>query len=217
MFPVFLDTCVLLKPYLCDTLLSIAECRIYRPLWSKHVLDELDRNLRKRGATAEQTAHRIDQMTRHFPDAQVAGYEHLIDSMENHPKDRHVLAAAVRGGAEVLVTENLKDFPATALERYDIVAVHQDDFLQDQFESTTMPSNEIQPLGNRARLRWNFPDGTRMPAKSAALSTARTRSKSWPCQLTGAPGRRWREMTLVIDRRTSDSASWLHGDSRAGS
>ncbi|SDF56718.1 Predicted nucleic acid-binding protein, contains PIN domain [Lentzea fradiae] len=134
MFPVFLDTCVLLKPYLCDTLLSIAECQTYRPLWSKHVLDELDRNLRKRGATAEQAAHRIDQMSRHFPDAQVVGYEHLIDSMENHPKDRHVLAAAVRGGAEVLVTENLKDFPAAALKRYDIVAVHQDDFLQDQFE-----------------------------------------------------------------------------------
>lgn len=134
MFPVFLDTCVLLKPYLCDTLLSVAECRIYRPLWSTGVLEELDRNLRKRGATAEQVAHRIDQMSRHFPDARVQGYEHLIDSMENHPKDRHVLAAAVRGGAEVLVTENLKDFPQDVLDQYDVVAVHQDDSLQDQLE-----------------------------------------------------------------------------------
>jgi predicted nucleic acid-binding protein len=134
LFPVFLDTCVLLKPYLCDTLLSVAECRVYRPLWSEGVLIELDRNLRKRGATAEQVAHRIDQMSRHFPDAQVLGYEHLIDSMENHPKDRHVLAAAVRGGAEVLVTENLKDFPESALREYDVVAVHQDDFLQDQLD-----------------------------------------------------------------------------------
>jgi predicted nucleic acid-binding protein len=134
LFPVFLDTCVLLKPYLCDTLLSIAECRVYRPLWSEGVLSELDRNMRKRGATAEQVAHRIDQMSRHFPDAQVLGYEHLIDSMENHPKDRHVLAAAVRGGAEVLVTENLKDFPDSVLREYDVVAVHQDDFLQDQLD-----------------------------------------------------------------------------------
>ncbi|MGW4109687.1 PIN domain-containing protein [Actinosynnema sp. NPDC004786] len=134
MFPVFLDTCVLLKPYLCDTLLSIAESGVYRPLWSAGVLEELDRNLRKRGATAEQVTHRIDQMSRHFPDARVRGYEQLIDSMENHPKDRHVLAAAVRGGAEVLVTENLKDFPDAALEPYDVVAVHQDDFLQDQLE-----------------------------------------------------------------------------------
>lgn len=134
MFPVFLDTCVLLKPYLCDTLLSIAECRIYRPLWSAGVLTELDRNLRKRGATPEQVAHRLDQMGRHFPDAEVVGYEHLVDSMQNHPKDRHVLAAAVRGGAAVLVTENLKDFPENVLRRYDVVAVHQDDFLQDQLD-----------------------------------------------------------------------------------
>ena len=105
MFPVFLDTCVLLKPYLCDTLLSVAETGIYRPLWSPGVLDELDRNLRKRGATEAQVIHRLDQMSRHFPDATVTGYEHLIGSMENDPKDRHVLAAAVRGGAEVLVTE----------------------------------------------------------------------------------------------------------------
>lgn len=134
MFPVFLDTCVLLKPYLCDTLLSIAECRIYRPLWSAGVLAELDRNLRKRGATAEQVAHRVDQMSRHFPDAQVFGYEHLIASMENHPKDRHVLAAAVRGGAEVLVTENLRDFPESAVAPYSITVLHQDDFLLDQLD-----------------------------------------------------------------------------------
>lgn len=134
MFPAFLDTCVLLKPYLCDTLLSVAECGIYRPMWSAGVLEELDRNLRKRGATKEQVAHRLDQMNRHFPDAVITGYEHLVDSMENHPKDRHVLAAAVRGGAEVLVTENLRDFPASALDRYGLAALHQDDFLQDQLD-----------------------------------------------------------------------------------
>ncbi|XVV03718.1 hypothetical protein ACQPW3_41515 [Actinosynnema sp. CA-248983] len=57
------------------------------------MLDELDRNLRKRGATAGQVAHRIDQMSRHFPDAQVLGYEHLIDSMRNDPNG---FAAACR-------------------------------------------------------------------------------------------------------------------------
>ncbi|MBB5954445.1 hypothetical protein FHS29_001015 [Saccharothrix tamanrassetensis] len=86
MYSVFLDTCVLLKPYLCDTVLSIAECGIYRPLWSAGVLEELDRNLRKRGATEEQVRHRLDQMTRHFPDARVDGYEDLIRSMTNHPR-----------------------------------------------------------------------------------------------------------------------------------
>lgn len=44
----------------------------------------------------------------------VAGYEPLIDQMRNHPKDRHVLAAALACHADYLVTFNLKDFPAVA-------------------------------------------------------------------------------------------------------
>lgn len=134
MFPVFFDTCVLLKPYLCDTILTVAESGIYRPLWSTGVLTELDRNLRKRGATDEQVAHRIGQMNRHFPDAEITGYEQLVDSMTNDLKDRHVLAAAVRGGAELLVTENLKDFPDSAAEPYGMAVLHQDEFLLDQLD-----------------------------------------------------------------------------------
>lgn len=134
MFPVFFDTCVLLKPYLCDTILTVAESGIYRPLWSTGVLTELDRNLLKRGASNEQVAHRLGQMNRHFPDAEIRDYEQLVDSMTNDPKDRHVLAAAVRGGAEALVTENLKDFPDSAAAPYGITILHHDEFLQDQFD-----------------------------------------------------------------------------------
>lgn len=46
----FLDTCVLLKSYLCDTLLSVAEAGAFRPLWSDHVLEERRRNLIRAGA-----------------------------------------------------------------------------------------------------------------------------------------------------------------------
>jgi predicted nucleic acid-binding protein len=126
MFPVFLDTCVLLRPYLCDTLLSIAEAGVYRPLWSPTVMTELERNLARRGLNEKQIRHRLDQMNGAFPDALVVGYEALIDKMANDPKDRHVLAAAVRGGAEVLVTENLRDFPVDAVRLYDIKVVTQD-------------------------------------------------------------------------------------------
>jgi hypothetical protein len=134
LLPVFFDTCVLLKPYLCDTILTVAEAGIYRPLWSSDVLTELDRNLRKRGASEQQVAHRLGQMTRHFPDAEIMDYDQLIDSMTNDQKDRHVLAAAVRGGAEVLVTENLKDFPDTAAAPYGVIVLHQDEFLLDQLD-----------------------------------------------------------------------------------
>jgi predicted nucleic acid-binding protein len=101
-----LDTCVLLKSYLCDTLLSVAEEGAFRPLWSDHILAELRRNLIKAGAKQEAVEHRLGQMATYFPDARVTGYEKLIGSMTNHPKDRHVLAAAVAGRADVLVTEN---------------------------------------------------------------------------------------------------------------
>jgi len=62
MLPVFLDTCVLLRPYLCDTLLSVAEAGVYRPLWSPMVMTELERNLGRRGLNEKQIRHRLDQM-----------------------------------------------------------------------------------------------------------------------------------------------------------
>jgi len=133
-FPAFLDTCVLYPAYLCDTLLRIAEASAYRPLWSSDVLAELRRNLIDRGIPAQRVDRRIAHMARSFPDALVDGYESLIDGMTNDPKDRHVLAAAVRANVEVLVTFNMSDFPEPALKPYDVVAVHPDEFLLDQLD-----------------------------------------------------------------------------------
>ncbi len=73
-------------------------------------------------------------MPRSFPDALVDGFGSLIDGMTNDPKDRHVLAAAVRANAEVLVTFNISDFPEPVLKRYDVVAIHPDEFLLDQLD-----------------------------------------------------------------------------------
>src|SRR3954447_5092875 len=125
-FPAFLDTCVLYPAYLCDTLLRLAEAAAYRPLWSAEVFAELRRNLIDRGIATERIDHRLRQMSGSFPDALVTGYESLIDGMTNHPKDRHVLAAAVRANAEVIVTFNLSDFPPPALKPYDVAAIHPD-------------------------------------------------------------------------------------------
>lgn len=126
---VLLVTCVLLKSYLCDTLLSIAEEGTFRPQWSDHILGELRRNLTKAGAKQEAVEHRLGQMATYFPDARVTGYEDLIGSMTNHPKDRHVLAAAIAGRADMLVTENLRDFPPESVLHLGITVAGQDDFL----------------------------------------------------------------------------------------
>lgn len=134
-FPAFLDTNVLFPQYLTDTLLTQASAGTFRPLWSRGVLDELGRVLaRETQMTADQIAHRLDRMQAAFPDAEVHGYEDLTDGMTNDPKDRHVLAAAVRGNVEVLVTFNLRDFREEALKPFDITAVTPDDFLLDQLD-----------------------------------------------------------------------------------
>jgi predicted nucleic acid-binding protein len=111
MFKVVLDTCVLFKPLSCDTLLCIAEEGLYQPLWAEDILDELRRNLLRHGVAETGVQHRIDQMLAHFPGSMVCDYRTLTAAMTNHPKDRHVLAAAVRGNAELIVTENIRDFP----------------------------------------------------------------------------------------------------------
>jgi predicted nucleic acid-binding protein len=133
-FPAFIDTNVLFGAYLCDTMLCLAEAGTYRPLWSPGVMEELERNLLKRGLPSEAITHRLGEMTSAFPDAQVTGYEALIERMACDPKDKHVLAAAVRANAEVLVTFNDKHFPELATAPYDIAVVTPDDFLLDQLD-----------------------------------------------------------------------------------
>lgn len=131
-FRVFLDACVLFPQILRDVLLTAAESGLYFPLWSSNVLDEIERNLiENRRLTPQQTTHLRDEMIRAFPDSTVLGYEPLIASMTNHEGDRHVLAAAVRGNAEVIVTENLRHFPAEACDPYEIRPSSVDDFLSD--------------------------------------------------------------------------------------
>ncbi|MGH3983386.1 MAG: PIN domain-containing protein [Pseudonocardiaceae bacterium] len=134
MFRALLDTCVLFKPLVCDTLLCIAEEHLFQPLWSEDILDELRRSLLRYGVAKAGVDHRIGQMVDHFPGAMVTGHHYLINAMMNHPKDRHVLAAAVRGGADLIVTQNTNDFPMGSVAPYDVEVTNQDSFLLDQLD-----------------------------------------------------------------------------------
>ena len=133
---------------LCDTLLRLAEAEAYRPLWSTDVLTELRRNLIERGLDPDRIDRRIAQMRRSFPDAVVTGHESLIGRMTNDPKDRNILAAAVRANAEVVVTFNIDDFPEQALKPFDIIAIHPDDFLLDQLD--LYPAVTVEVLRQQA-------------------------------------------------------------------
>lgn len=132
-FRVILDACVLIPMPLADTLLRLAaEPRLYLPRWTDHIMTEVARNLQDNfRLTAEQTAYRESEIRKHFGEAWVEGYEDLIPAMTNHEKDRHVLAAAVRCGAETIVTYNLRDFPRSALAPYSITAQGPSTFLKN--------------------------------------------------------------------------------------
>lgn len=124
MFSALLDTCVLVPSRGRDVLLEVASTGAYRPLWSSEILAELNRVLRllldKRGASQEETdtylTRLFGQMKTAFPDALVTGWEPLLATIElPDPGDRHVAAAARACRADVIVTDNLADFPPAAL------------------------------------------------------------------------------------------------------
>jgi hypothetical protein len=101
-----LDACVLVPMPLADTLLRLAAGPgIYLPKWSDQIMVEVSRTLQERfGLSPEKAMYRENEIRRHFPEAWIEGYEGLIPAMTNHPKDRHVLAAAARAGVKVIVT-----------------------------------------------------------------------------------------------------------------
>jgi predicted nucleic acid-binding protein len=185
---------VLYPAYLCDTLLRLAEASAYRPLWSADVLAELRRDLIGRGIAAERVDRRIAHMARSFPDALVDGYESLIDGMTNDPKDRHVLAAAIRANAEVLVTFNMSDFPEPALKPYDVVAIHPDEFLLDQLDlypgvtvevmrqqAASLPSRADDRVGRPRAARTGWGAKVRGGGTTASLAVdSRSRAASVP-------------------------------------
>ncbi|MBF2020177.1 MAG: PIN domain-containing protein [Hydrococcus sp. C42_A2020_068] len=138
---VVLDTCVIFPMPLCDTLLRAAEAEFYRLYFSQEILDEVTRNLVEKGKMTEAKAARYQAHIKNaFPEAIVEVPQQLIERMTNHPKDRHVVAAAVKTKADIIVTFNLKDFPKEALEPFGIEAQHPDDFLLDLCEFFSVSS-----------------------------------------------------------------------------
>ena len=106
-----LDTCVIFPPVLRDVLLIVAARGLYQPLWSARILEEWARAARRHGH--EEMARELGQaMNAQFPSAMVperTGVEarlHLPD-----PDDVHVLATAITGSADIIITVNASDFP----------------------------------------------------------------------------------------------------------
>ncbi len=126
------DACVLYPFHLRNVLIQCAFDRLVAARWTDDIHAEWIRNLAANSPeieTARLEATR-DRMKAVLPDADIAEYQGLISNLSlPDPDDRHVLAAAIAGKASVIVTWNLKDFPAKALRSHGVAAVSPDDFL----------------------------------------------------------------------------------------
>src|SRR5438270_3712691 len=129
-FNVVLDACVIFSAPVRDTLFRAAGAGLYRMHFTDDILEEVRRSLINRQKMTEDKAQNlISTMRKEFPESFVTGYNILIPSMTNATGDRHVLAAAVRCNAQVIVTQNTKDFPADCLSPFDIDTQTPDEFL----------------------------------------------------------------------------------------
>ncbi len=126
------DACVLHPAGLRDLLVRLATTGLFRAHWSTDILDEMVRSILRRrpDLTAAQLDRTRELMCNAVADCLTTGYEELIEGLHlPDPDDRHVLAAAIRSGSQVIVTENLTDFPADVLEKYNIEAQTPDVFV----------------------------------------------------------------------------------------
>ena len=118
-FTVVYDACVLYPAPLRDLLMHLALSDLYRARWSDMIHDEWTRNVLaiRPDLTQDQLKRTRQLMNTHVRDSLVSGFEYLIPSINlPDPDDRHVAAAAIHSGASLIVTFNLKDFPAHALK-----------------------------------------------------------------------------------------------------
>ena len=131
-FTCVLDTNVIYPLWIRDLMLWFAHHELYTPKWSKHIFDECIEVMKRKGITESDRIKRISIVSEAFPDALVENYEPLIQTLDlPDNKDKHVLAAAIKTNANLIVTNNLKDFPADYLASFGISAKNADDFLTD--------------------------------------------------------------------------------------
>mgnify|MGYP003708156979 CR=1 FL=1 len=130
-----LDTNVIYPIDIRDILFWFASYDLFTPKWSKHIFEEWEDVMERKNILKNEIKKRTSKAQQAFPDALVENYEALLKGL-NLPdeKDRHVLAAAIKTNANIIVTNNIKDFPNDYLSRFGLSAKTADDFLTDTID-----------------------------------------------------------------------------------
>jgi len=139
-YTAFADACVLMSARKRNLLLTLARAEFFRVRWSAQVLVETEKAvaayLAKKGdpEAASKAANACAAMESAFEDAMVSDFAHYECTCEGKlpdPKDIHVVAAALKTRADVVVTENLRHFPAEVLAEFNLEARSADTFIAD--------------------------------------------------------------------------------------
>lgn len=131
-FTCVLDTNIIFPIEIRDLLFWFAFYELFTPKWSQHIFDEWEDVMQRKGVTETEIKKRTHKANLAFPDALVKNYDGLIKSLTlPDPKDCHVLAAAIKTNANLIVTNNIKDFPKDYLATFGLAAKTADDFLTD--------------------------------------------------------------------------------------
>ncbi|WP_224815241.1 RSP_2648 family PIN domain-containing protein [Hasllibacter sp. MH4015] len=138
-----LDACVLYPTVMREILLGAAARGVFTPVWSERLLEEWVRAAARNGGAADAQIARAEAAAvgARFPSARIApGAEAPLWLPD--PADIHVLATAIAAQAEVIVTMNLRDFPAGEVSAHSIRAVHPDAFLMEAWLADPVPVEE---------------------------------------------------------------------------
>ncbi|HPU53796.1 MAG TPA: PIN domain-containing protein [Burkholderiaceae bacterium] len=155
-YTAILDACVLYPALVRDVLLSLAHADLYSAKWTSHIRDEWVRSkLRDHPDRERQIVSAAQAMEVAISDCLVRGYEHLIEGLQlPDPDDRHVLAAAIAGHADAIVTLNVKDFPQDVLDAFGVEIQTPDEFVLNQL---MLDKVRAAAAIKRMRTRWQRP------------------------------------------------------------
>ena len=136
-FTAVLDANVLYRVVIRDYLMWLSVKELYSPKWTNQLLEEFTEIFKKKGIniSTEHIQKQVKLMNLTCPDALVTKYEDLLASIKlKDEKDKHVVAAALKCNANVIVTHNLKDFPNEYLCRIGLSALSPDTFIADMID-----------------------------------------------------------------------------------
>jgi predicted nucleic acid-binding protein len=174
---VVLDACVLVPQSLCELCLRLGEApELYRPIWSDEIIGEAHRALTVK-LTKRWTSGRADRwveaLASAFPEAKVNPDPRQLPELRNDPKDRHVLATAIRAKSGTIVTFNLRDFRTEALSPWNVRAISPDEFLLELYQGN--PATVSLRVMRLAQRRGSFDEFLRVLGRLAPRFVATLR------------------------------------------